>query len=241
MNLRETVLSLFELYGLRNAMYLRGDMRAMALHNRIRSFCKMIRENKWSKDELSGALASVFARTIAYADSFIELPLVESLCEKYPGTNCAYCHSFPCECKKSREGQIRLASVSSLQLEWTITDWIKHMEDVYGAKNRERGIDFMLLRLMEEMHEAEDAHLFDGTRNPNITLTVRRQNIAREFADVLAWIFAIAGVLKLDIQKSVEERYGGKCQRCHKRPCDCLSPSAYAKRANPIGHDQDSD
>ncbi len=119
-------------------------------------------------------------------------------------------------------------------MQWTISQWIKHFNDLYGANNRARGIDHALLRLIEEMHEAEGAHLFDCTRNLRMSLSERRLNVAREFADVLAWIFSIAGMLELDLEKAIIQRYGGVCERCRKRPCDCGSPLLYDRRANPI-------
>lgn len=242
MNLEESIKSIFELYGPRNAMYLRGEARAFFLHERIREFCKRIRNNDLNKGVLAEILASIFARTLAYADSFIDLPLVEALCLKYPSFGCAYCGEMPCDCGAARLGKAEIAvTVSPEQLGWTVRRWIEHMGAVYGAKNKERGINFMLLRFIEEVHESEAAHLFDAIADPDVTLHVRRENLAREFADAFAWIFSIAFVMELDLQTAIERRYGGVCFSCNKRPCNCPSPFVKCKRSNPVDDHRSAD
>jgi NTP pyrophosphatase (non-canonical NTP hydrolase) len=226
--------NLFELYGNRNAMYMRGDMRAMFLHNAVRTLSKLIRNKTQNKDILAASLASIFARTAAFADSFVNLPVIEALCEKYPSMYCAYCTHSPCICEVDRKQEVTLASVSPAQMAWPVKEWVYHIKVMYGQNNREQGIYFVLVRFTEEMHEAESAHLFDDPSNPKINLTERRQMIAREFADVFAWIFALADILELDLDRELEHRYGGSCHRCGCRPCNCVSPLALERRANPI-------
>lgn len=233
-SLNVCIMSIFELYGHRNAMYLRGDIRAMYLDDRVRSFFKKIRKEETDKNVLAHILASMFSRTLAYADSFVDIPLVRALCEKYPSSGCAYCGGKPCICDPNRKGTIVLAYADRYQMEWDVNRWVDHMHEVYGANNRNAGIYFAICRLNEEIDEAKAAHYLDEISNPNITLPMRRMNIAREFADVLAWIFSIAAMLDLNLGSAIQERYGGSCSRCTKRPCECGSPFELAQRANPV-------
>ena len=164
MNLLQTIECLSELYGLRNAMFFRGDARAMLLHRGVRSLNYAIRKER-PVEEVTVMLASAFARSVAFADSFVDLPIVFSLCKKYPETGCAYCENIPCECELNRGKHIKISSVSEGQMSWTISEWIDHMDRVYGEVNKKRGISTALLRLIEEMHEVESAHLFASTKN----------------------------------------------------------------------------
>jgi len=227
-----TIASLFELYGRRNAMFLRGDMRVIFLDERVRSFFKAIRKEEKDKTRLANLLASTFSRAIAFADSFVDLPLVQALCEKYPSYGCAYCTGKPCHCNSNRVGEINLEIPLLEQMGWTVQQWVTHMDVVYGNINRNNGIFFAICRLQEEIGEAKAAHHFDDVANSSVTLSMRRLNIAREFADVLAWIFSIASMLDLDLDTTILEQYGGKCYRCGERPCDCGSPFMRTRRSN---------
>lgn len=233
MELKKAIQVAFELYGLRNAMFARGDMRALWLHERIDSLWKCIRREETDKKVLEATLASLFARALAFADSFIDLSFVEAMCEKYPMAGCAYCGGMPCECSSSKRRDVTIACVSPKQSAWTISKWVEHMGAVYGTSNKQRGIQYAMLRLIEEVHEVEKAHHFEGVAE-SISLTERRLRLAREFADVLAWIFAIAHMLQLDLEAEVVHRYGGPCVTCGKRPCDCGSPFIPRAKVSPI-------
>jgi NTP pyrophosphatase (non-canonical NTP hydrolase) len=224
MNLQETITHLFELYGQRNAMYMRGDNRILWLGESMRAFAKVIRKGEKDKEQIAYKLAAIMARMIAYADSFSDLPLIQALCEKYPIGNCSYCGENPCICENNRKGNMVISQVSSEQMSWEISDWTKHLDFMYGKKNRENGIYYVYTRLSEEFFESVAAHYFDDIVNPEISLDKRRENLAHEFADMFAWIFSIAGMLEIDLQKAVEREYGGNCPNCNRCPCVCVSP-----------------
>lgn len=238
MNLQETIDCLLELYGARNGMFLQGGpKRGELLRRGLVSLLKAVRANR-PESEVATILASVFSRAVALGDSYINLPLVHYLCSKYPATHCHYCGSMPCGCSYSREKNINhLCKVSSDQTRWSISEWIAHLDALYGENNRARGVDKALLRLIEEVFEAESAHLFDDITDESITVSARRHKIALECADIFAWIFSIAGMLNLSLQQMVEERYGGVCRRCQQRPCDCGNPLYQKIRANPKSAD----
>lgn len=230
--LHERLQSVSELYRLRNAMYLRGEDRSRFLYDGVRYFGKLLRKSETDKKILAQALASVFSRTCAIADSYIDLPIIDGLCQKYPIQYCAYCTGFPCHCPPNRTAQIQLASVDSQQKQWSIKKWCEHMDQVYGEKNRALGISSMFARLNEEISEAENIQLVE-IHNRSLSLTDARRRAAREFADVFAWIFAISAYLELDLDTAVEERYCRNCKRCNGRPCHCGPIYFYSSRANP--------
>ncbi|TWT55813.1 MazG nucleotide pyrophosphohydrolase domain protein [Thalassoglobus neptunius] len=84
------------------------------------------------------------------------------------------------------------------------------IEVMYSSKDEQRGIDGTFMWLMEEVGELAGA-LREGTQ----------EEIAREFADVLAWLATIANVGNIDLQKAVREKYGNGCPGCGEMVCAC--------------------
>lgn len=238
-NLQENISDLIDLYGPRNAMFLRTDMRAALLYEKLRDLCKELRKGQTNKDVLSGIMASLFARSVCLSDSFHELPIVDALCSKYGANYCQYCGKHPCRCEKDRTNDISYITISNRQRIWSVTDWTSHLHELYGKNNTERGIDHALLRLSEEMHEVQATYIFEKALDNNFTLSMRREALAREFADVFAWIFSITGMLDLDLQSAIEHRYGAKCRECNQKPCNCPSP-ILRNRNNPVGEKANS-
>jgi NTP pyrophosphatase (non-canonical NTP hydrolase) len=223
-------------------MYMRGDNRLLFLLNAVRVLGKHIRKEVKDKDVLAAAVASVFSRACSYADTFVNLAVVEALEEKYPREHCAYCKHMPCECAANRKTEIQCAPVTGSQETWSIRDWCSHIDKVYGATNRERGIQFALGRLYEEICEAIDTQFLD-TNDTSLQLNEVRHRMAHEFADIFAWIFTIALLLEVDIEPILEERYNKTCHRCKSRPCNCghfsinyLSGSPKDKACSIVAH-----
>lgn len=229
----EAIANVNYLYGTRNAMYLRGEYRSLFLDDAVKKFAKAIRNHEENAEVLSNLLASVLARLLSFADSFIDLPLVESLSRKYGGPACGYCNRYPCRCGTDRKGSLIASAVTEKNLKRSIKDWIRAIDETYGKQNRENGIWFALLRLQEEITEAKNAHLFDNASDTSITLQQRREMLSDEFADAIAWIFSIAGMLHLSLGAAFCRRYYYNCGRCNKRPCNCPSPILMKRRANP--------
>ncbi len=90
-----------------------------------------------------------------------------------------------------------------------IREFQKMMDELYGSRDRERGVEKTFLWVIEEMGE-----LVRGIRKKN------RKEIENEFADVVAWIFSLANLLEVDIEKAIA-KYDGKCPKCEKSPCTC--------------------
>ena len=81
---------------------------------------------------------------------------------------------------------------------------------MYSSKDEARGIDGTFMWLMEEVGELAAA-LREG----------KREELAGEFADVLAWLATIANVARVDLQQAFQEKYGKGCPGCNEMVCRC--------------------
>lgn len=81
---------------------------------------------------------------------------------------------------------------------------------MYSSKDEARGVDGTFMWLMEEVGELAAA-LREGTK----------PELAREFADVLAWLVTIANVAGIDLEAAVLEKYGRGCPGCGQLVCQC--------------------
>jgi len=84
------------------------------------------------------------------------------------------------------------------------------IQNMYGAKDVARGVDGTFMWLMEEVGELASA-LREGTPD----------ELAMEFADVLAWLATIANVAGVDLDAAVRKKYGSGCPGCGKLLCEC--------------------
>ena len=94
--------------------------------------------------------------------------------------------------------------------EISIREFQNLIRDMYMEKDAERGIDGTFMWLMEEVGELAGA-LRQGTP----------QELAAEFADVLAWLTTIANVAGVDLTAAVSEKYGSGCPGCGRLICNC--------------------
>ena len=81
----------------------------------------------------------------------------------------------------------------------------------FGAKDARRGIDGTFMWFMEEVGELAAA--LRGGHAPD--------DLAAEFADVLAWLATLANTAGVDLDAAVAAKYGGGCPGCHQMPCAC--------------------
>jgi NTP pyrophosphatase (non-canonical NTP hydrolase) len=81
---------------------------------------------------------------------------------------------------------------------------------MYSRKDHARGVDGTFMWLMEEVGELAAA-LRSGTK----------EELAAEFADVLAWLATIANVAEIDLNAAVMKKYGQGCPGCGQMECAC--------------------
>ncbi len=92
----------------------------------------------------------------------------------------------------------------------SLRDFQKLIRQMYHEKDVARGIDGTFMWLIEEVGELASA-LREGTP----------EELAAEFADVLAWLSTIANVANVDLAQAVREKYGAGCPGCGRLVCTC--------------------
>jgi len=92
----------------------------------------------------------------------------------------------------------------------SIADLQHHIRRMYYDKDVARGVDGTFMWLMEEVGELASALRGDD-----------RENLAEEFADVIAWLFTIANVAEVDLAAALSGKYGSGCPGCGRLECEC--------------------
>jgi NTP pyrophosphatase (non-canonical NTP hydrolase) len=92
----------------------------------------------------------------------------------------------------------------------TLAELQRIIRETYDAKDRRRGVEGTFMWFMEEVGELSAA-LRSGPQ----------EELAREFADVLAWLATLANVAGVDLEEAVRAKYGGGCPGCGQTPCAC--------------------
>ncbi len=96
------------------------------------------------------------------------------------------------------------------QDELSIADLQRHIRRMYYDKDAARGVDGTFMWLMEEIGE-----LASALRGND------KQNLAEEFADVIAWLATIANVAEVDLNEALTQKYGTGCPGCSRLVCEC--------------------
>jgi NTP pyrophosphatase (non-canonical NTP hydrolase) len=94
--------------------------------------------------------------------------------------------------------------------ELSIADLQQHIRHMYFDKDVARGVDGTFMWLMEEIGE-----LASALRGND------KQNLAEEFADVIAWLATIANVAEVDLNAALLAKYGHGCPGCSRLVCEC--------------------
>jgi NTP pyrophosphatase (non-canonical NTP hydrolase) len=84
------------------------------------------------------------------------------------------------------------------------------IDTMYSRKDEARGVEGTFMWLMEEVGELASA-LREGTK----------EELAAEFADVLAWLATIANVARIDLEQAVRDKYAAGCPGCGQMVCSC--------------------
>jgi len=92
----------------------------------------------------------------------------------------------------------------------TIQEFQHLIESIYLSRDSARGIPANVAWLMEEVGELSRA-LRQG----------EEQEIAGEFADVLAWLCTLASIAGVDLERVAAAKYAGGCPKCRQVPCAC--------------------
>lgn len=85
------------------------------------------------------------------------------------------------------------------------------IDTMYSRKDEARGVEGTFMWLMEEVGELAAALREDTPK----------EELAAEFADVLAWLATIANVAGIDLEQAVRDKYGHGCPGCGQMVCTC--------------------
>jgi NTP pyrophosphatase (non-canonical NTP hydrolase) len=94
---------------------------------------------------------------------------------------------------------------------FSLRDLQSLIETMYSRKDKARGVEGTFMWLMEEVGELAAALREDTPKD----------ELAAEFADVLAWLATIANVAGVDLQQAVLDKYGAGCPGCGHMVCIC--------------------
>jgi NTP pyrophosphatase (non-canonical NTP hydrolase) len=92
----------------------------------------------------------------------------------------------------------------------SLRDLQELIERMYSAKDVARGSEGTFMWLMEEIGELAAA-LREGSP----------EELAAEFADVLAWLATLANVAEVDLTAAVRQKYAAGCPGCGEMVCVC--------------------
>ncbi len=90
-----------------------------------------------------------------------------------------------------------------------IKDLQKVIKETYFEKDSRRGLEGTFRWFVEEVGELAKALRKGDT-----------ENLYEEFSDVLAWLFSLANLAGVDMEKAAE-RYVKGCPKCGNIPCTC--------------------
>lgn len=94
----------------------------------------------------------------------------------------------------------------------TVAGFQRHIERLYGEKDRRRGLPGTFMWFAEEVGELAAA-LRDGSRT----------EAEAEFADVFAWLSTLASLAGVELS-DVVAKYAQGCPVCTHCPCSCPEP-----------------
>jgi NTP pyrophosphatase (non-canonical NTP hydrolase) len=85
------------------------------------------------------------------------------------------------------------------------------IREIYLERDRERGVERILLRTFQELAELSD----------KIHREKPMKDIEEEVADVFAWLISIANLLDVNLGDALVSKYDNRCSRCKMKPCEC--------------------
>ncbi len=94
----------------------------------------------------------------------------------------------------------------------TLDELQQLIDRMYSHRDQARGVEGTFMWLMEEVGELAAAL----RESP-------QEDIAREFADVLAWLATIANVAGVNLTQAIHQKYGNGCPGCGRMVCSCAA------------------
>lgn len=183
--------------------------------------------------EQSVELARAFTHLLAVMSEFeptkggvsgAQSAFVRWLTIKWGTAVCIFCDKISCKCKDRRRRVVlttQLPAELKDRLSWSVRQWQQFLHGKYYKRNHEKGIDFVVGRLNNEVIELLNVWR-DVGKNLRATPSDVLAHYAEESADVFAWLLGVANLLEVDLEDAVAARYpNGGCHTCFKSPCGC--------------------
>jgi len=91
-----------------------------------------------------------------------------------------------------------------------IREFQEMMKNLYFHRDSDRGVAGTYDWLVDEVEELGEA--LNGTD---------REELQKEFADVIAWLASLANITGVDLEKATLAKYNHRCPKCGCSPCAC--------------------
>lgn len=191
--------------------------RIMFLNLAVGYLQEAVQKHRGEKAKIRYALARVIGWTCCVAEYMPNSNIVLAMSAKYPEMGCGYCGKPVCSCKGHRKRNVP-GEPNPVQCRWSITRWQAHFQQVYGEKNRQRGLENCINRLFKEVTEIIELHIAQslGADLPDFP-----KLFVNEVVDIIAWCFGIAYLLKINLEDGLVELYGRGCTGCRSPVCIC--------------------
>lgn len=197
-----------QIYGATNSInYEKSDM-VTRLHRYVTLILKAVRKNE--TEGVAFNLTMAFSWSTALANA-LHIELQAEVWNRFPGV-CCYCGCIPCTCHKRGQSRITYCPTSREQVS-NLRDYQLCFVQIYPNNTL---LD-SAAHLAEEVDELDEALTqFRGTHDKNIF-----ENIKIELVDVIANIFAVANVLRIDLGHEMEISFLDGCPKCNTFNCEC--------------------
>lgn len=196
---------------------------------------KIARKDPSNIEALDRALTNVFI-WLSTVSNDAQIPMENVILEKY-GNGCQRCRQIPCVMTHGQEctDSDNFLGTRPPKLPESLEDWQKHLANIY-PNNFAQGLETALAatseRLLEEVGELISSTHADVERELSQYSRYRNHEDETfpwkgEIADVMAWGFAVAEVLKrltdgkYSLETSLREKYTDGCPFCHSAQCAC--------------------
>ena len=91
----------------------------------------------------------------------------------------------------------------------TVTEFQRHIEQIYFKRDSDRGMEGTFMWFVEEVGELATA-LREGTQD----------ELREEIADVFAWLSTLASIKGIELEDAIQ-KYAAGCPACGANPCEC--------------------
>ena len=91
----------------------------------------------------------------------------------------------------------------------TVTEFQRHIEDIYFKRDHDRGLAGTFMWFVEEVGELATA-LREGND----------EDLRGEIADVFAWLSTLASMKGIELEDAIQ-KYADGCPACGGNPCNC--------------------